>query len=267
MPALNLKAPTDPSQLSSHEWERDERSLAVRQRQEVLASAFRDLMTRDQSLEQSNAYRRSFYQEVIKLATEVNYRCLQHLFSENNKPYKFAARDSTEEQADSSYENHRQYKRLHEIGKKLCQFVNQDENLTLARWSRRPLVILAFDESQFLTDLPHGQNRTTTLFADVDGVLHNIRALPIFSLFISRAGRFNERPPKTKLLYMRSPPLTPITEVGFDDLAYSAMENTVTLERVVQTDWIAHLGRPAYICSTSCFGELLTSLEQVRCLL
>jgi hypothetical protein len=41
-------------------------------------------MTRDQSFEQSNAYRRSFYQEGIKLATEVNRRCFQHLFSEND---------------------------------------------------------------------------------------------------------------------------------------------------------------------------------------
>jgi hypothetical protein len=47
-----------------------------------------------------------------------------------------------------------------------------------------------------------------------------------------------------------------------------AMENTVTLERVVQTDWIAHLGRLAYIHFTSCFGEPLTSLlEQVWYLL
>ncbi|KAI0274350.1 hypothetical protein BGY98DRAFT_935949 [Russula aff. rugulosa BPL654] len=52
---------TTSTNLTSHE--RDERASAVRQHQEVLASAFRDLLTRGQSLEQSNAYRRSFYQE------------------------------------------------------------------------------------------------------------------------------------------------------------------------------------------------------------
>jgi hypothetical protein len=44
-----LTTPTNPNDLSSHE--RDERASAVRQRQEMLASAFRDLMTRYQSLE------------------------------------------------------------------------------------------------------------------------------------------------------------------------------------------------------------------------
>jgi hypothetical protein len=113
--------------------------------------------------------------------------------------------------------------------------------------------MLAFDESQFLTDLPQDHDRTTTLFADMDNVLRWIGSLPIFSLFVSKFGRFYEPPPKAELpwIYMRPSPLFPITEVGFDDLAYDAMENTVTLERVVQTDWIAHLGRPAYIYFTA----------------
>jgi hypothetical protein len=231
--------PTNSNQLSSHE--RDERASAVRQRQEMLASAFRDLMTRDQSLEQSNAYRRSFFQEVIKLATEVNRRCFQYLFSENDKPSKYDTRDGTEEavgkeQVHRPYTNKRQYERLHDTGRKLCEFVNQDEKLTSPQWLTRPLVMLAFDESQFLTDLPQGHDRTTTLFADMDSVLYFISSLPIFSLFVSRAGRFYEPPPKIRLhplvlLYMRPPRLFPITEVGFDHLAYGATENTVTYVR------------------------------------
>ena len=200
---------------------------------------------------------------------------LSTFISENDKPCKYTARDSSEEavkeRAQCPYENGRQYERLYDTGRELCEYVNQDENLTEPRWLTRPLVMLAFDESQFLMDLTQGHDRTATLFADMDHVLHKITNLPIFSLFISRAGRFYEPPPKTEphpLLMRRRPPLTPITEIGFDDLAYSAMENTVTLERVVQSDWIAHLGRPVYICFTSCFGELLTSLlEQVWCLL
>ena len=35
-----------------------------------------------------------------------------------------------------------------------------------------------------------------------------------------------------------------ITEVSFDDLALPAREDTVSLDRVVQMDWISHLGRP-----------------------
>lgn len=132
--------------------------------------------------------------------------------------------------------------------------------------------MLAFDESQFLTGLPQGHDRTTTLFANMDDILHVCTNLPVFSLFVSRFGRFYGPPPKItqwQWFYgMRSPPPSPITEVGFDHLANRAMENSVTLERVVQTDWIAHLGRPAYIYFTSWIEELLTSLlDQAWCLL
>ncbi len=131
--------------------------------------------------------------------------------------------------------------RLFHTKKKLCRFVSQDEDL-MTRWSKRPLVMLAFDESQFLTDLPRGHtSRYSSLFTNIDDVLS---------------------------LYMRPQPLCPFTAVGYDHLAFPALENTVTLERVVQTDWIAHLGRPVYIRFTSYLGEPLTSLfEQVWCLL
>jgi hypothetical protein len=63
-------------------------------------------------------------------------------------------------------------------------------------------------------------------------------------------------------------PLDPISEVCFDDLALPARENTVSLDRVVQTEWISHLRRPLYIHFTYSFQEQLTShLEQVWLLL
>jgi hypothetical protein len=53
--------------------------------------------------------------------------------------------------------------------------------------------------------------------------------LSIFSLFVSKAERFYQPPPKIRLhpsvLHdMRPPPVSPITEVGFDDLVYGAMK-------------------------------------------
>ncbi|KAI0248394.1 hypothetical protein BJV78DRAFT_1354923 [Lactifluus subvellereus] len=40
------------------------------------------------------------------------------------------------------------------------------------------------------------------------------------------------------------PLLHPISELSFDDLAYSAKEYAITLYQMVQMDWISHLGRP-----------------------
>lgn len=106
----------------------------------------------------------------------------------------------------------------------------------------------------------------------MDFLWYLTKNLPIFSLFVSKAGRFYDPPPRTVLRFsymspLHQPPLSPITEVVFDKLAYGAMENTVPLERVVQMDWIAHLGRPAYIYFTLSFGELFILLEQAWCLL
>jgi hypothetical protein len=212
-------------------------------------------MIRDQSREQLDAYRRIFYQEVIKLATEVNRRCFQHLFSENDKPSKYTTWGSLEavgkEQAHRPHENERQHGGC-TIQKETLSICESRRKSYVAS-TTRSLIMLVFDESQFLTDLLQGHNRTGTLFTDVDNVLHWISILPTLSLFASKAGGFYESPPKIRLHpsvlhhIMRLPPLSPIAEVGFDDLAYGAMKNTDSLERVLQTDQFAHLGRPAYI--------------------
>jgi hypothetical protein len=47
-------------------------ALSVKDRQKSLASAFRDRMTIGQSFNDSNKYRQDFYNDVIKLAEEVN---------------------------------------------------------------------------------------------------------------------------------------------------------------------------------------------------
>jgi len=64
LPALN-----DISELSRHE--RDKYASLVRQRQEMLAFAFRDSMTRDQSFKAPNPYRKAFYDEVVEMAEKV----------------------------------------------------------------------------------------------------------------------------------------------------------------------------------------------------
>jgi len=53
--------------------ERGEQASLVRQRQEKLAFAFRDRMTRGQSFQAPNDYQKKFYEDVIRLATEVKF--------------------------------------------------------------------------------------------------------------------------------------------------------------------------------------------------
>jgi hypothetical protein len=51
-------------------------ALLVKDRQALLASTFRGLMTSDLSFRGHNDYRQRFYEEVVDLANEVNYLIL-----------------------------------------------------------------------------------------------------------------------------------------------------------------------------------------------
>jgi hypothetical protein len=53
--------------------ERDELVSLLKARQEILAAAFRDCMTRGQSFEDPNEYRRKFFQEVVDAADKVSF--------------------------------------------------------------------------------------------------------------------------------------------------------------------------------------------------
>jgi hypothetical protein len=52
---------------------RDEQALLVKERQRMLAVAFRDYMTTGQSFQDPNPYRRAFFKEIIDLAAEVSF--------------------------------------------------------------------------------------------------------------------------------------------------------------------------------------------------
>ena len=127
-----------------------------------------------------------------------------------------------------------------EAGERLCRFIDSERVLDSRDGSRRPLVILSFDESHILTDIP---NRSRwTLFSELRRILREIINHPIFSLFLSTAGRFHLFSPEirsddsNRITNSNLAPLHPISEICFDDMAYPARENTVSLDRVVKTD-------------------------------
>ena len=133
-------------------------------------------------------------------------------------------------------------------GGNLCKFIDPQGVLDSDNGSRWPLVILAFDESHILTDNPKDQS--WTLFSELRRTLREIVDLPIFSLFLSTAGSFHLFSPEIKSDHSSRVtnavllPLDPVSEISFDDIAFAAQEDTVSLDRVVQTDWMSHLGRP-----------------------
>jgi hypothetical protein len=148
-------------------------------------------------------------------------------------------------------------------GKMLCDFIDPHRFLDSDKGPRRPLVVLAFDEADALTDNPP-DNKWWNLFSELRRVLRRINELQIFSLFLSTAGRFDQFSPDTRSdpsARVREPdyrPLDPISEISFDDLAYPALKGTITMDTVVKIDWISHLGHPLYVHPSYPFRELLS---------
>jgi hypothetical protein len=140
----------------------------------------------------------------------------------------------------------------------LCRFIDEDKLLDSKKGPRRPLVILAFDEADTLTDNPPTK-KNWNLFSELCRVLRQINHLQIFSLFLSTAGRFHKFSPDiihhARAKYCH---LDPILEISFDDIANPASKDTLTIERVVKIDWISHLGRPLYVHPSYPFRVLLT---------
>ena len=149
-----------------------------------------------------------------------------------------------------------------EAGEELCRFIDSNRVLDSRDGSRRPLVLLSFDESHILTDTP--KYSSWTVFSELRRVLREIVDHPIFSLFLSTAGSFHQFSPEIRsdpsgrITNHKRTPLHPISEICFDEIAYPAKEYTVSLDRVVKTDWISHLGRPLYVHFTYSFKEQLT---------
>jgi hypothetical protein len=139
-----------------------------------------------------------------------------------------------------------------EAGKKLRSFIDERRVLFKAsKPKRRLLLVLAFDEAHGLMDVP--ETRDWSLYSELRRCMSEIIDLPIFTLFLSTAGKFHlfslprSEDYSTRIVLGDNWVLPPITETGFDQFALNAKEGEITLDRVMEDDWIFRLGRPLYV--------------------
>ena len=96
-------------------------------------------------------------------------------------------------------------------------------------------------------------NGAWSLYSELCCCLSKFVGLPIFTLFLSTAGKFHLfSPPRlsdysSRVVLGANWVLPPITETGFDQFTLDAKEGKITLDRVVEVDWICSLGRPLYV--------------------
>jgi hypothetical protein len=109
-------------------------------------------------------------------------------------------------------------------------------------------VVICWDESHSLTD--QVQDASWTRFSELRRSLRKIREQPIFSLFLSTAGKFHLFSPDVhlessyRIANFSLQLFSPITEVGFDEFAIKVNSTSgLSLAEVASTNHMAHFGR------------------------
>lgn len=240
-----------------------------RTRQEALAKGFHDHMAHGQSLEDveaQNSYRLKFFNDVVKEADEVRLiKCSHFVLTSNLKFSQIGQTSSGGSQMSSGgasqmssggasqmsvvasaqlrLEPRDTRLSVFNAAMSLLQFLDRDTSQNPNGGPRMPLLVLAFDESQLLADIPVA--RGSSLFVELLHALKILVDLPIFTLFLSTAGKFRLFSSETQSDGSDLILLPPISEISFDDLAFTAVEENIVLDDQVVTDeWISHLGRP-----------------------
>ncbi|KAI0287898.1 hypothetical protein BC826DRAFT_916433 [Russula brevipes] len=206
----------------------EEEDETVLERQRLLAKTFRELMTDGQKFSEVNAYRRSFFDEVIALVEEATK-------AETNRPLSLDILGNDIQKASQALQTFLDHRKvLHQNYK---------------AW--KPFVIFSFDEAHELTKSIKNEN--WTIYIELRRCLfHHLVYAPFFFLFISTAGNFHDFSPETqwepstRIVFDSHLGFPPITETGFDQLAFTAIEGQTTLEEVMTDRWITHLGRPSF---------------------
>ncbi|KAI0261148.1 hypothetical protein BC834DRAFT_490945 [Gloeopeniophorella convolvens] len=216
-------------------------------RQERLASTFRELMTHGQAFGSANDYRRKFFKDVISGANKFAAES-ERVQTQRGRARGRASQSSPVRYRVSSDGDIRQ------AGNRLNEFIYPTK--VLGRQStdrtapRRPILILAFDESHGLTE--SAMDDEWSVFSELRRALRQAAHVPIFSLFLATGGKFRRFSPElsldpsNRISGQEFSVLPPITETGFDVLAYVAYEGVITLSRVTDLDWMCHLGRPLF---------------------
>ncbi|KAI0260658.1 hypothetical protein BC834DRAFT_1044451 [Gloeopeniophorella convolvens] len=234
------------------------------ERQGRLASAFRDSMTKKQKFGRVNDYRRTFFEDVIKGANSFLTNCSfvdQDQVQGNKVPHEKREATPVSHTLSTGGSSPVRYqdssksegiKTVVEAGRELASFISPANLLSNEKPTspQRPLVILMFDECHQLSETK--EDCQWSIFSELRRVLRQVKYFPIFSLFLTTAGKFHLLSSETSLDLSRRISdfslisLPPITETGYDVFMYPAVEGKITLKRVASDDWICHLGRPLF---------------------
>lgn len=116
-----------------------------------------------------------------------------------------------------------------------------------------PKLFLAFDEAHTITVPITSHGVHWSIFSSLRRALRRIRFLPIWSIFLSTAGKLYQFTPapflddSNRIVEGRLTILMPFSALGFDLLAEVLSDGIATLDHVASLEYKLSLGRPLYV--------------------
>ncbi|KAF8892397.1 hypothetical protein CPB85DRAFT_245436 [Mucidula mucida] len=194
----------------------------ARTRSQVSAAMWRDHLMEGMSFKQHGHNRCMFHEAVRDSAQE------------------FCKKAASQKREDAPADEHwTSESEVVSAAEALCRFLGPDKK-------SNPTILLCFDEAHELTA------STLSRFSELRRALQLIRHLPIWTIFLSTAGKFHLFTPELHMesssrIASKSLHTYPvITETGFDEFAEPVASGSKTLSRIASTYHMAHLGRALF---------------------
>ncbi|KAF8313034.1 uncharacterized protein EI90DRAFT_3092493, partial [Cantharellus anzutake] len=208
-----------------------------------LAGQFRLFMTLGQRFGHQAPLRVQFYEEVLARAEEL-YSNIRPMTPSEQKtpPGKFTTNTNGMVALDT-------------VVRQVLGKINPHFEL---RTQHTPILTLAFDEAHTLA--PSNTGRRWSAFSSIRRALRGLRSFPIWTLFLSTAGKsdqFSPPPsldPSSRILQGKLASVKPFSALGFDRMAMKFREG-MTLDDVTKLPYRLSLGRPLWLTRYQEGGE------------
>ncbi|TFK53301.1 hypothetical protein OE88DRAFT_1724200 [Heliocybe sulcata] len=232
----------------------DDPSLATMSpeiRLKQLASAFRTRMVEGQTFRQVNDYRRLFYEHVIDEAEKVHSQQQVGLLLKTVGLWP-KGRQLVSRLPSTPV---RELIGIPDVAaQELLEVVWPGSPGSPPKSFTEPLVVFSLDESHALTTTQCHEltEREWSVFSEISRTLCTVKNYPIFTLFLSTRGKFQDfsldpsLDRSSRVIMQPYSALPTITEIVFDELAQPAGAGSFTLERVSGDEFMCHLGRPLF---------------------
>ncbi|KAF8510465.1 hypothetical protein BU17DRAFT_55347 [Hysterangium stoloniferum] len=214
---------------------------------ETLAAAFREFMTKGQTMVGPGPDRKFFYDNVIQRAKQV-YELAGEVGS---AVFVSPEHDSHKDEIISAARGLRLA--IEDLGYPESPLLHRTRQQEKQNEPNFPIIFLEFDEAHLLTDKETFTEEGYSHLSELRRVLRMMHFSPVFSFFLSTTEKISLTPfrtvvSSTRLLEGRLHTIPSYMDLGFDQAmkGREACDGSHTIDQVAELGFMAHFGRPLF---------------------